>query len=202
MALSSGRLSNLITDIYPKISSHLPLHAIAPTLLSLGLTNHYNARVVLPILNSRLILRSNEKAIPVLQKLIKEHTFGVFVIGVHLLFEQLDVAEPLHPSLDALMLVQEAILGGHLPNLRMLEINFHAPRDLLRTLFPLRYTRPNPSRFRKEFFLNLREQCPLLTGLILRGVDEDQSQNMWIERSGLSEIPKVFVQLSDIHSPR
>lgn len=188
MAISQGQLGNLLPELYPIIGNHLPLHATAPTLLSLALTNRYNAEVVLPILNSRLILKSNEEAIPVLRRLIDDPTFGSLVRELHVMFHELDGSQPHDPSLDVLALVQYIVADGRLPYIHTLEMNFLYGWDPFNPRYYSRYRRLNFHRFCEGFFILLREECPHLTNVILRGL---QDVDQWIQKSGLLDVPVV-----------
>ncbi|KIM39325.1 hypothetical protein M413DRAFT_197302 [Hebeloma cylindrosporum] len=92
------------TLIYRIIASHLPLHATLSTLLALGLTNHHISEIVLPLIHSRLILKNEEDALLVLQKLATDPLLGSIVrelrISSHLISRETTIEINLPMSSD------------------------------------------------------------------------------------------------------
>ena len=190
MATEQGPLNNLMPEIYPIIASHLPLHATPSTLLSLGLTNHHISDIALPLLYSRLILKNEEHALLVLQKLATDPSLGPVVRELHIM-SHLSRETRIHdPPSDVIRRVSDLILKGSLPFVHTLGLHlgegwyYHDQKPAKG------FGRPG-----KDFWSQIKEKCPRLKALILDGFMDDLVEP-WIEDSGLFHVPVCVTLLN------
>ena len=185
MATAQGPLNDLAPEIYSIIAGHLPLYATPPTLLALALTNRRISEIVLPLLCSRLILKNEKDAIRVLQKLVDNPSFGRVVRELHIMSELSDDTRRQDPPSNVIKRVEDIILKGYLPFIHTLGIY------LLHGWYRHR-------QFRKDLSRQLREKCPRLRGLILKGFEASDVDTTWIEDSGVLEVPMSTFALNAI----
>jgi hypothetical protein len=185
-----GPLINLPPEIYSIIATHLPLHATPSTLLSLGLTNHHISEITLPLLYSRLVLKSEEDALLVLEKLATDPSFGLVVRELHVL-SNLSRETRIHkPPLDVITRVSDVILKGSLPFIHTLGLHLGDGWYCDDQFYPVEgFARPG-----KELWSQIKEMCPRLKALILVGFKDDPN-NPWIEDSGLLDVPVCIIIL-------
>ena len=194
MVTEQGPLNNLLPEIYPIIAAHLPLHATPSTLLALGLTNQHISEIALPLIYSRLVLKNEEDALLVLQKLATDPSLGPVVRELHVL-SNLSRETRIHdPPSDVIRRVSDVILKGSLPFLHTLALHlghgWYWYYDDQNFLAVEGFGRPG-----KEFWSHLKEQCPRLKALILDGFMDDPDKP-WIEDSGLLHVPVCIVLLN------
>jgi len=185
-----GPLNNLLPEIYPIIAAHLPLHATPSTLLALGLTNHRISEIALPLIHSRLILKNEEAAQLVLQKLATDPLLGPFVRELHVLSNLSQETRTHDPPSDVVRRVSDIILKGSLPFLHTLALHlgygwYYDDQNVVEG-----FGRPG-----KEFWSQIKEKCPRLKALILDGFEDDQNEP-WIEDSGLLHVPVCIAHLN------
>ena len=78
-------LNHLPIEIYPNIAVHLPLHLTPSTLISLALVNHHLSEIVIPLVYSRLILKSESDALKMIKRLLDKPELGKAVREIHIL---------------------------------------------------------------------------------------------------------------------
>ncbi|KAF9531449.1 hypothetical protein CPB83DRAFT_761386 [Crepidotus variabilis] len=181
-------LESLLPEIYPIIAKHLPLYATASSLLSLALTNHRISAITLPIIHSRLVLKTEKDAISILQKLADDLSFGREVRELHIMTNLSAETRESNPPLDVVRRLQDVILKGHLPFINTLNLN------LMKGWYfdgsPQYHPIQGFGELRKEFWLDLREKCPRLRSLALQGFADNIDQP-WIEDSGCLDMPDL-----------
>jgi hypothetical protein len=185
MAILRGPLLDLLPEIYPIIAAHLPLHATPSTLLALALTNHDISKNALPLVYSRLVLKNEDEAITVLQKLVDNPSLGRIARELHIMSDLSVHTRNQDPTLDVIRRVRDLVSGGFLPFIHTLGLhlmnrwyydpdkNFEAVKGF--------------GQLREEFWVKLKEKCPRLSGLILKGFSDDPD-DPWLEESGLLQV--------------
>ena len=182
MATKQGPLTNVPPEIYSIIATHLPLHATPSTLLSLGLANHHISEIAPPLLYSRLVLKNEEDALLILQKLASDSSFGPVVRELHILSNLSRETRIYDPPLDVITRVSDVILKGSLPFIHTLDLHL-GDGWYYDQFYPVQgFARPG-----KELWLHIKEMCPRLKALILVGF-QDHPNNPWIEDSGLPSL--------------
>jgi len=186
MATEQGPLNNLLPEIYPIIAAYLPLYATPSTLLALGLANHHISEIALPLVYSRVILKNEEHALQVLQKLATDPSLGPLVRELHLMSHLSSETRIHDPPSDVIRRVSDLILKGSLPFIHTLGLHLGAG-----WYYPIQgFGRPG-----KEFWSQIKEKCPRLKALILDGFMDDPAEP-WIEDSGLFHVPVCITLLN------
>ena len=193
MTTEQGPLNNLSPEIYPIIAAHLPLHATPSTLLALGLTNHHISEIALPLIHSRLVLKNEEDALTVLQKLATDPLLGPAVRELHVFSNLSRQTRILDPPSDVIRRVSDVILKGSLPFIHTLGLHLGSGWYYDEDRNPVKgFGRPG-----KEFWSQINKKCPRLKALILDGFLDDPDEP-WIEDSGLLHIPVCITLLNAI----
>lgn len=183
MTIPQGPLNDLLPEIYPIIASHLALHETPSTLLALALTNHHISKIVLPLLHSRLVLKNETDAIQVLQKLVDNPSFGRFVRELHIRSDLSSYTWSQNPPSDVIRRVEDVITRGYLPFIHTLGLHlmngwYVNTEDFLAKGF---------GYLRKGFLVQLKQKCPRLRGLILKGFTH-YSVKPWLATWGVLQI--------------
>lgn len=78
-------LQTLPTELFSVIAECIPLYAAPSTLLSLSLTSHAFYGIVHPLLYSELILRNEDDALEMINKIVANPGLGRLVRGLHIM---------------------------------------------------------------------------------------------------------------------
>ncbi|KJA17067.1 hypothetical protein HYPSUDRAFT_206522 [Hypholoma sublateritium FD-334 SS-4] len=181
-------INELLPEIYPIIAAHLPLYATPSTLLALALTSHHISQFALPLLYSRLVLQNETDAILVLQKLLDHPPLGRIVRELHILSDLSVDTRSQDPPRDVIRRVEDLVSKGHLPFIHTLGLHlmerwyYDADKDFE----PVR----GFGQLRPEFLTQLKEKCPRLRGLVLKGFSDKQDEP-WLEKSGFLQVPDI-----------
>src|SRR5258706_13956585 len=107
-------LGELLPELYPIVASHLPLYITPSTLLSLALVNHHVPAIVLPLLFSCLLLKTEQDALLMFQRLLDKPELGMCVRELHSLLNPFAGSH-----CDGLY---QVITKGLLPNIHTLDL--------------------------------------------------------------------------------
>jgi hypothetical protein len=170
-------LDELLPELYPIIASHLPLYITPSTLLSLALVNHRISAIVLPLLYSRLLLKTEQDASVMFQRLLDTPKLGMCVRELHSILDRSG------SHFDGLY---QVITKGLLPNIHTLDL------QLLNAYVLTEFAtiEPRSERLRSDFWSSLKTSCPRLQGLILRNFPEYaafcvSNPSSWTDECGL-----------------
>jgi len=183
----TNALGELLPELYPVIASHLPLYITPSTLLSLALVNHHISAIVLPLLYSRLHLKTEQDASTMFQRLLDKPELGMCVQELH------SLVDPFGSHFDRLY---QVISNGLLPNIHTLDLQLLTDST---TIAP----RPDHERLRSDFWLGLKTSCPGLRGLVLRNFPEYaafcmNNPSSWAEECGLLlELQVLFLHTTE-----
>ena len=192
MTKKQGPLNELIPEIYPIIAAHLPLYVTPSTLLALALTNHHISKIALPLVYSRVLLKDELNATLVLQKLVDNPPVGLMIRELHIMSDLSVETRNQNPPSDVIRRVEDVISKGYLPFIHTLGLHltkrwyYDPDKD---------YEPVNGfGQLRKDFCAQLKEKCPRLRGLILKGFSDDLDEP-WVEESGFLQVPVSAVSL-------
>ncbi|KAF8966811.1 hypothetical protein BDZ97DRAFT_603489 [Flammula alnicola] len=188
MVTQQGPLNELLPEIYPIIAAHLPLYATPSTLLALALTNHHISEFVLPLVYSRLVLQNETDATLVLQKLLDNPPLGRIVRELHIMSDLSVDTRDQDPPSDVIRRVEDVISKGYLPFIHTLGLHLMKRwyYDADKGFEPVK----GFGQLRQEFLAQLKEKCPRLRGLVLKGFSDDQDEP-WLEKSGFLQVPDI-----------
>ena len=113
--METSTTTKLLPELFPLITSHLPLYVTPSTLLSLALTNHWYYEVVHELLYSRLILRNEKDAITTFLKILDNPNLGKAVREVHVMSELTVATMEGKTAFDAVTGLKKIIKAGSIP---------------------------------------------------------------------------------------
>ncbi|KDR68789.1 hypothetical protein GALMADRAFT_129137 [Galerina marginata CBS 339.88] len=183
---SSLTLNDLLPELFPIIASHLPLHATPSTLLSLALVNQHVSEITLPLVYSRLILKSEEDALRVIQKLLANAELGLAVREMHIICNLSIETRNGENPFDVVTGLKKVIEAGSLPYIHTLGLHLLSGWHYDHEFKPV----DGFGQLRADFWTSLRAKCPRLKGLVLRNIG-DTKQDPWLDESGLYEIEGI-----------
>ncbi|CAA7266339.1 unnamed protein product [Cyclocybe aegerita] len=186
MTSQSSLLNDLLPEIFPIVASLLPLHATPSTLLSLALVNKHISTIVLPLVYSRLILKNEDDALKVIQKLLDEPELGKVVRELHILSDLSVATRNGERPFDVVRGLEKVIAAGSLPYIHTLGLELLTGWHYDDEFEPVE----GFGELRREFWEALRKNCPRLRGLVLRDI-ADNEDDPWLEESGLLEIQDI-----------
>ncbi|KDR76892.1 hypothetical protein GALMADRAFT_225062 [Galerina marginata CBS 339.88] len=167
---SSTTLEDLPPELFEVFASHLPLHATPQALLSLALVNWRISTIVLPLINSCIVLRYKTDAAKMIQKILEDPTLGLAVRELHMMTDSSPGTSNGCKLSDIVGGLQDAIDRGLLAHLHTLGL------ELL-----------GEGKLRNGFFKNLRSKCPRLKGFLLDNVGDTWGDH-WLDETGMEEI--------------
>jgi hypothetical protein len=178
-------LDDLPPEIFPIIASLLPLHATPSTLLSLALVNHRISSIVLPILNSCLILKNENHALKFLQKLLDNPELGKVVREVHIMSGLSLATRNGENPFDVLRGLEKVIGAGLLPHIHTFGLHLLTGWHYDDEFLPI----DGFGRLGSEFWESAKKNCPRLRGFVIRDTaDLGDNEKLGINVSGLFEI--------------
>ncbi|KAF9484204.1 hypothetical protein BDN70DRAFT_872905 [Pholiota conissans] len=179
-------------EIFAHITSFIPLHLGPKILLSLVLGNRRFYDIFYPILYSRLVLRNEDDAIMVFQRILSEEHLGLSVTQIHLMSELSLETRHCAKPFDVLVGLEAMVKNRRLP--RLATLNIH----LLKGWHYDKHWRLiwGHGRLTVDFWRTLRTECPRLRGLTLRNVGHGPTDT-WLSGSVIDEI-NCFTDLSSL----
>ncbi|KAF9532549.1 hypothetical protein CPB83DRAFT_846963 [Crepidotus variabilis] len=185
---TENRFFHLAPEISSLIADHLPLHATPSTLLSLALTSRNISDAILPMIHTRLVLKNETEAICVLQKIADDPSFGRGVRELHVLSSLSVEIRKQKPSKDVIRRIEDVILKGHLPLIHTLGIHltkgwFYDDDNKFKPIKGF-------GQLSKKFWVKLREKCPRLRTLAMKGFADDLRKS-WMGKSGFLEVSGI-----------
>jgi hypothetical protein len=152
-------------DVVYLIASFIPSHAAPPTLRALALGNRHLHDIVLPLLYSRLVLRTEHAALTVFHRILRDPHLGRAVTELHVMSNLSDAARAGATPFDVLGGIQTLVAKRLVPRLSALGIHlmkgWHCDEGSDEEPIIV------PGRLRAEFWGNLRDACPRLRSLVL-----------------------------------
>ncbi|KAF8188120.1 hypothetical protein BJ912DRAFT_410408 [Pholiota molesta] len=177
-------------DVFPLIASFIPLRAAPPTLRALALGNRRLHDIVRPLLYSRLILRTEDDAIAIFQKILRDPRLGLAVTELHVMSDLSDAAREGEMPFDVLAGIQMLVKKRLMPRLSALSIH------LLKGWVCDEYGEPITVRGRllDYFWSNLRDASPRLRTLVLQNVGcvSDDLWDRWLSGTAIDELNSIL----------
>lgn len=176
-------------EVFPLIASHLPLYATPSTLLSLASTNHAIYEIVQNLLYSRLILKNENDAISVFQKILSNPDLGKAVRELHVMSELTAAAVNGEKAFDTVTGLKKLIKAGALPylhtfTLRLVYGSNHDDEDWRdATGF---------GHLSADFWDDLQSKCPRVRTIVLSGIG-DRRGDPWLNESGIYDLKGIKV---------
>lgn len=172
-------LVDLIPELYPIITSHLPVYITPSTLLALALVNRYISAIVLPLLYSLLILKTEKDALVMIQRLLAEPDLGKHVQELHILsYLPLNTIQ----SFDVLTGLHKVITMGLLPHVHTLQLCHQV------SAFQLETEPTGVVTEVSDFWSGLHTNCPRLRGLVLKNFSEYAETSSRMDTCDLLEV--------------
>ncbi|KAF8166199.1 hypothetical protein BJ912DRAFT_1002906, partial [Pholiota molesta] len=168
-------------DVVYLIASFIPSHSAPPTLRALALGNRHLHDIVLPLLYSRLVLRTEHAALTVFQRILRDPYLGRAVTQLHVMSNLSDAARGGATPFDVLGGIQLLVAKRLVPRLSALGIHLMGGDEE-----PIIV----PGRLRAEFWGNLRDACPRLRALVLRNVGYG-SHDLWLSGTAIDAFNSI-----------
>jgi hypothetical protein len=157
--------STIPPELFPLIASFIPLRSAPHTLRALALGDRRFHDIVRPILYSRIIVRNEDDALTVIQKILDEPQLGLAVTELYIMSElsvetrkgqkSFDVVAGLHMLVKKQLIPRTVALGIYLAHGWIYDENWEPIQN---------------GRLLSDFWRNLRKECPRLRTLVLRNV--------------------------------
>lgn len=162
-------------EIFPLISSHIPLRLLPASLAALALTCRSIYPYVQPILYRRVIIKNDDHAFQLLERVWNDPPLGLLIREFHLLVDVIFAARR-QKRITAIVKLHNVIARRLLPRLKYLRLALNKsgyPDDFERDLII-------QCRLPHKFWANLRKCCPMLSRL---SVDRagDISGDPWVD---------------------
>jgi hypothetical protein len=170
-------------ELFPIIASFVPLRSAPHTLRSLALANRRFYDIVYPLLYSHLILRTEDDAITVIQKILGEPQLGLAVRELYIMSNLSVETRQGEKPFDVLVGLQMLVKRQLIPRIVALGVyllnGWHYDEDY------------NPvvlhGRLLDDFWSDLRVECPRLRSLALRNMGGGFT-DPWLSGSVIDEI--------------
>ncbi|KAF8168691.1 hypothetical protein BJ912DRAFT_934239 [Pholiota molesta] len=154
-------------ELFPVIAAFVPLRSAPRTLRALALGNRRFYNTCRPLLYSRLILRNEDDAIDVIQRIMDEPQLGLAVTELYIMSELSDEARKGEKAFNIVAGVQTLLSKGLLP--RIIALGLYLLKGWIYDK-NFKVLRCGTGRLLAEFWITLRNECPRLRTLILRNV--------------------------------
>ncbi|KAF8963497.1 hypothetical protein BDZ97DRAFT_999356 [Flammula alnicola] len=151
----------LLPELFPLIASHLPLHATPSTLLALALANHAFYDIVQPLLFSCLVLKNENDALAVIERLLDDPQLGRNVRELYVMSDLSPATRAGDNPFDVVTGFRKVIEGGLLP--RLYTFGFYLLQHWYKD--ENRDDVLGYGHFPAEFWTNIRINCPACVGL-------------------------------------
>jgi hypothetical protein len=181
-------LTKFPPELFPVIASFVPLRSAQHTLRALALGNRRFYNIFRPLLYSRLILRNEDDAIGVIQRLMDEPQLGLAVRELYIMSELSVKAWKGKKPFDVVGGLQMLVAKGFVPRMTALGLYLlkgwiydKAHKVILRR-----------GRLLADFWVDLRTGCPRLRTLILRNVGHS-GRDPWLTGRVIDEIISLSV---------
>jgi hypothetical protein len=176
-------------ELFPVIAAFVPLRSAPRTLRALALGNRRFYNICNPLLYSRLILRNEDDAISVIQRILDEPQLGMAVTELYIMSELSDEARKGEKAFNIVAGVQTLISKGLLP--RLIALGLYLLKGWIYDK-NFKVLRCGTGRLLAEFWTTLRTECPCLRTLILRNVGHS-FMAPWLTRAVIDEINSLSV---------
>jgi hypothetical protein len=180
-------------ELFPAIASFVPLRSAPHTLRALALGNRRFYNICRPLLYSRLILRNEDDAIGVIQRIIDEPQIGFAVTELYIMSELSIEARKGKKAFDVVAGLQMLVTKGLLPRMNAFGLYLlkgWANDENFRIV--------SCGRLLADFWINLRNNCPRLRTLILRNVGHS-FDDPWLTGIVIDEIISLLVSNTIAH---
>lgn len=183
-----SQIHSLAPEIHDLIASHLPIQIRPAVLLSFALTNSRLCHMLLPVLYSKVIIKTEEAMHTVLQRVIedKENQVGLFVRELYILIDINSIATSEDLGREPVLFrFHRIIKAEHLPYMHTLGITFCVASSLG---FTKSYNKLEIERkcLSNLFWEDLKNNCPQIRALFLHGITNVEGNSL-IENSGLNK---------------
>ncbi|KAF8187520.1 hypothetical protein BJ912DRAFT_926759 [Pholiota molesta] len=173
-------------ELFPVIASFVPLRSAPQTLRALALGSRCFYNIVRPLLYSRLILRNEDNAIDVIQRIMNEPQLGLAVTELYIMSELSFEARKGKKAFNIVAGVQMLIAKGLIP--RLIALGLYLLKDWI---YAKNFKTISHGRLLADFWINLRNECPRLHTLILRNVGHSFT-DPWLTGPVIDEINSLL----------
>jgi hypothetical protein len=186
-------LTTLPSELFPVIASFIPLRSAPPTLRAWALANRHCYDICRSLLYSRLILRNEDDAIGVIQRIIAEPQIGFAVKELYIMSELSIEARTGKKAFDVVAGLQMLVTKGLLP--RMIALGLYLLKGWT---YDENIKIISCGRLPADFWINLRINCPRLRTLMLRNVGHS-FHDPWLTGTVIDEINSLSVSNAIAH---
>ncbi|KAF8168702.1 hypothetical protein BJ912DRAFT_888931 [Pholiota molesta] len=169
-------------ELFPIIASFVPLRSAPHTLHALALGNRRFYDICRPLIYSRLILRNEDDAIGVIQKIMDEPQLGLAVTEIYIMSVLSVEAGNGKKPFDVVAGLQMLVTKGLIP--RLVALGLYPLKDWT---YDKNFEIILQGRLLVDFWIKLRNECPRLHTLILRNVGQS-FMDPWITGPVIDEI--------------
>jgi hypothetical protein len=187
-ALTTSPLT-LPPELFPIIASFLPLRSAPRTLRALALVNRRFYNICRPLVYARLILRNENDAIGVIQRIIDEPQLCLAVTELYIMSELSAETRRGEKPFDVVAGLQMLVTQGLLPRLVALGLYL-----LKGWMYDEKSKRVLQGRLLADFWISLRNECPRLRALTLRNVGHVYGAT-WLSGPVVDEINALPVSI-------
>jgi hypothetical protein len=180
-------LTSLPPELFPAIASFVPLRSAPHTLRALSLGNHRFYNIFRPLLYSRLILRNEDDAIGVIQRIMDEPQLGLSVEELYIMSELSIETQKGKKPFDVVAGLQMLVTKGLIP--RIIALGLYLLKEWT---YDKDFEIILRGRLLADFWVNLRNECPRLRTLILRNVGHS-FMDPWLTGPVIDEINSLSV---------
>lgn len=179
-------------EIFPLIASHIPLQFLPATLSALTLTTSAIHSYVNPVLYQKVILKDEEYASRLLERVLTDPGLGELIRELHLRIDPSQIRQQKQTwrnTTTVLVTLQEVVEKGRLAHMNFFRLvltksSYSQKEGELQ--LNARYHLP------RMFWTSLRSCCPLLLGLCVDGVG-DSPNDPWLNKPEFYDMKDFLV---------
>jgi hypothetical protein len=174
-------------ELFPIIAAFVPLRSAPGTLRAVALGNRRLYNICRPLLYSRLILRNEDDAIAVIQRIMDDPQLGLLVTELYIMSELSLKARKGKKPFEVVAGLRTLVAKGLIPRITALGLYL-----LKGWIQDEHFYAMSRGRLLAGFWINLRNECPRLRTLILRNVGHGLTEP-WLTGPVIDEINNLSV---------
>ncbi|KAF8168689.1 hypothetical protein BJ912DRAFT_199020 [Pholiota molesta] len=169
-------------ELFPIIAAFVPLRSAPGTLRAVALGNRRFYNICRPLLYSRLILRNEDDAIAVIQRIMDDPQLGFLVTELYIMSELSLEARKGKKPFEVVAGLRILVAKGLIPRITALGLYL-----LKGWTYDEHFYAMSRGRLLANFWIDLRNECPRLRTLVLRNVGHGLTEP-WLTGPVIDEI--------------
>ncbi|KAF8168712.1 hypothetical protein BJ912DRAFT_862685, partial [Pholiota molesta] len=162
-------IAHIPPELFPIIAAFIPLRSAPSTLRAIALGNRRFYNICRPLLYSRLILRNEDDAIAVIQRIMDDPQLGLLVTELYIMSGLSLKARKGKKPFEVVAGLKILVAKGLIPRITALGLYL-----LKGWTYDEHFYAMSRGRLLAGFWINLRNECPRLRTLILRNVGHEE----------------------------